>query len=193
MTDQVIIALIAAGSVLLGGGLTGIITLINQRMALKAADRKTRWEIADRDRTRFHEARKETYAEFLTAVDDATGYISSVTAERLKNAGKPGQFEVVTRPGFENFGPGAVTRMTRQQSIVDILSGSSEVRQASKDLMDSVLAFSGLAPDWYEWSEALNARKDAYGRFMKAANAELTGQMPSSPTTNDASRLPTER
>ncbi|WP_327105870.1 hypothetical protein [Nonomuraea glycinis] len=185
MTDQMITALIAAGSVLLGGGLTGIITLIGQRMTLKAADRKTQLEIADRDRTRFHEARKEAYAKFLAAAADAEGRVSFETVEKLTNAD---QSEIVTKPGFENFGPDAAMRMTRQQSIVQILSGSPEVRQASSDLVNAV-----LRPKRGDFWAAVVTRAEARERFMNAANKELTGRRDSSLTPGEASHLPAEQ
>lgn len=170
MTDQVITGIIAAGAALLGGGLTGLLTLLSQRMTLTAADRKTRLEIADRDRTRFHEARKEAYAEFLAAVDDAGGRGSFESVEKLKNADKSDQPEIVTKPGFENFGPHAAMRMTRQQSIVQMLSGSPEVRQASVDLTNAA-----LNPTRGDFYTAVVTRAEARERFVNAANRELSG------------------
>ncbi|MEU6781478.1 hypothetical protein ABZ912_19920 [Nonomuraea angiospora] len=188
MTDQVITALIAAGGVLLGGGLTGLLALLNQRMALKAADRKTRLELADRDRTRFHEARKEAYAEFLAAVHDAEGRGSFETVEKLKNPDKSDQSEIRTKPGFENFGPDAAMRMTRQQSIVQILSGSPEVRQASIDLVNAV-----LRPQRGDFWAAVAARAEARERFVNEANKELTGRADSSLAVGEAWHLPVEQ
>ncbi|MGP3914344.1 hypothetical protein [Nonomuraea sp. 10N515B] len=182
MTKEMVIAVIAAGAALLGSLLTGGFALLTQRLIRKAAEQKTQQEIQDRDRTRFHEARREVYADFLAAVSDAAGTLSHGAMERQRAAGHPADESAPQlRPLVGQFGPDAPMRMTRQQAIVSMLSGSPKVREASGALVTSVLGFLFVEPssDHAEWNRALMAtfhqQREAYYRFVEAANEELTG------------------
>jgi hypothetical protein len=182
MTKEMVIALIAAGGVLFGSFLTGSFALLTQRLIRKAADWRTQQEIEDRDRTRFHEVRREVYADFLAAASDAAGTLSHGALERQRVAGHPADGSAPqARLLVGQSSPDAPMRMTRQQTIVSMLAGSPEVREVSANLLTAVLGFLFVEPssDAEEWNRALMAaferQREAYDRFVDAANAELTG------------------
>jgi hypothetical protein len=148
-------------------------------MTQKALTQQRKQEIDDRDRTRFHEARREVYADFLGAVNDAAGRLSHDAIERQRAAGHTSE----TAPVGElvgQFGADAPMRMTRHESIIKLISGSPDVRQASTDFVNAVLAYLDVAPNSNhdEWNRALSAKigeqQTAYGRFVDVANGELT-------------------
>jgi hypothetical protein len=198
MTDQMITVVITAVATLLAGGLTGIITLASQRMSLKSADRRALLEIQNQDRTRFLEARKEAYAEFLTAADDAAGWLLGEVVDRRRAAGFPSNW---TRPpgvgGDGQFGPAAGMRLTRQCSVVRMLTGSPGVAEASKGVVEAVYQFRHLQPVLESWDDAVRAllrqRDEACARFIEAANRELAGQGGAALTKRDDPKHPTDR
>lgn len=185
MTDQVVIALIAVSGVVLGGLLTGGFALMNQWMARTTAELQTQREAGERNRTLFHEDRRDAYADFLAAVNDASGVLSNGAIERQLAAGHAAEAPGTVRRDFPpsgQFGQDAPTRMSRQQTVVSMISGSPEVRQASEDLRNAVIGYLLVEPnpDHRKWNQDMFAaqerQRDAYDHFVDAANAELTAR-----------------
>ncbi len=129
------------------------------------------------------EARREIYAAFLAAASDAGSRLTQEALDRQRMAqGLANQPYSDQLTG--QFGPEAPMRMARQKAIVQILAGSTAVRQASTDLTQAVLAYASLdpTPDPNEWNQAfmaaLTAHTKAHERFVDVANAELTSFPP---------------
>lgn len=171
--------------VIAGGLITGFFNWKGQAMSQRAEEARALREADERERTRFHEVRRELYADFLAAVNDALGRLSHDAIERQRASGHvshtPEGVSLPFRQLEGQFGPDAPMRMTRQQAIVSMISGSLDVRAASKELAHSVIEFTLIEPDPDNaaWSrsfvEALNQQRKAYERFVDLANAELTG------------------
>ncbi|GIH27927.1 hypothetical protein Aph01nite_62370 [Acrocarpospora phusangensis] len=183
MTTEVAVSLIGALGVLLGGLLTGGFAVISQRLTQRSDELKFRRESDERDRTRFHETRRETYATFVASVDDAHGWMLHQAIEQQRaTLSDPEQMVLSPNPLVEHggIGPDSPRKMTRSQTPVLLISGSSEVRRASEELVTCVLTGTSFRPssDKEKWNRDLFVHLEDYNevrrRFLDAVNAELT-------------------